>query len=334
MAPPSDRGALLSYWRGLDAAGEGEGWRSIALGSAGGLDVRLARFFPDGSEAFLVGFPGAFVPSDQSLPQAKGFRSIRLKAFDATWFVAVRKDDASLELFASMAFDVIAIPGEVTGSPAAHLKQVIARVTAWQRFMERGDDGLLGHEEEIGLFGELAVLRSLFVGEADRHAVLEAWCGPLGGLQDFRFERGALEVKTAIVGERAHARISGLEQLDTSIAAPFFLVAVRLNKVETGMTLGDLADAAAADCIDDASAAALLSDRLLAAGLPSGDHLRYTRRFDVDSIRVHTVGETFPSLTRAKVPPAIIAARYTIDLDQIAADPLTVAQARDYLRTT
>lgn len=336
MAPLSDREALLAAWRGLGADSAGEGWRSILIGSASGMDVRAARNFPEDKEAFLVGFRGAFVPTDQGLPQAKGFRSTRLvlPGFDAVWFAVVRKDAGSLDLFASMTSDVLALLGEAAGNAGTRLKQVIARVAAWQRFMERGGDRLLGPEEEIGLFGELSVLRSLMVAEADRSAVLEAWRGPLGALHDFRFGNGALEVKTAIAGESAHARISGLQQLDTSSADPLFLVATRLTRSEVGMALGEIAEAAASDCADDPAALALLTDRLLAAGLPRDDYAHYIRRFEVVSIRLHAVVGQFPRLTPANVPPAVIAARYTIDLDQLEALQISVAEARDLLRTT
>ncbi len=93
---------------------------------------------------------------------------------------------------------------------------MIARVASWQRFMERGGDGLLSPEEEIGLFGELAVLRVLLDGEADPAGLCACWVGPLGALHDFRFGSGAMEVKTTVLGAHSYARITGLGQLDTA----------------------------------------------------------------------------------------------------------------------
>ncbi len=111
MALLSERETLLAAWRGLTAIGSSDGWQSILLGGLGGLEIRAARIFPAGDEAFLVGCPGAAVPGDRSLPQARGFRSMRLgpQGSGSTWFAVARNEGGSLDLFASMASDVLAL---------------------------------------------------------------------------------------------------------------------------------------------------------------------------------------------------------------------------------
>ncbi|KQU01809.1 hypothetical protein ASG60_18320 [Methylobacterium sp. Leaf469] len=334
MAPLSERDALLAAWRGLTADGTSGGWQSIPLGAEGGLEIRAARVFPDGDEAFLVGRSGAAVPGEHSLPQARGFRSMRLASGGSgcAWFAVVRNQGGSLDLFASMASDVLSLLYESAGTTGKTLQRVIARVASWQRFMERGGDDLLSPEEEVGLFGELAMLRALLDGEADPAGLCACWTGPLGALHDFRFGSGAMEVKTTVLGTDAHARIAGLWQLDTAVTSPLFLVAVRLVQAEIGATLGDLAEEIRFDIIRDADAGILFGDRLLAAGLQPSDHEHYRRRFVVDSIRVHSVKEGFPRLTPATTPAAVIAARYTIDLDQLTPEATTPAAALELLR--
>lgn len=334
MAPLSDRGALLAAWNGLSVPGSAAGWVSIPLGSSGGLEIRAAKVYPEGIEGFLVGFPGAAVPSEHNLPQAKGFRSTRLtlQGVNTTWFAVIREDGGSLDLFASMTSDVLALLLGSTDTSGALLRQVIARVAAWQRFMERGGSGLLRPEEEIGLFGELAVLRALIAGEADKTAIVEAWKGPFGALHDFRVGTGAIEIKTAIIGVRAHAQISSLEQLDTSVVDPIFLTAVRLVLADEGISLGEMVNETVADCSGEPSAKAPLLDRLLSAGFRHEDNGRYTRRFAVKSLRSHRVDRSFPRLTTSTVPPAIVAAGYTIDLDRLEPENTSIKQAFDLVR--
>lgn len=334
MAHLSERDALLAAWRGLTVAESSGGWQSIPLGAAGGLEIRAARIFPAGDEAFLVGSPSAAVPSEHSLPQARGFRSTRLAPLGSgfVWFAVVRNESGSLDLFASMASDVLLLlrgSAEIAGGT---LRQVIARVASWQRFMEQNGDSFLSPEEEIGLFGELAVLQTLLDGEIDPAGVCICWMGPLGAVHDFRFGPGAMEVKTTVLGGRSHAQISGLEQLDTTTTSPLFLVVVRLIQAETGISLGELAEEVRSGIICDPAAVILLDDRLLAAGLRPGGYGFYRRKFVVKSVQVHAVNNNFPRLTSATTPSAVIAARYTIDLDQLHPEAMTPAAVLKLLR--
>ncbi|MFM2043988.1 MAG: hypothetical protein RLY86_2564 [Pseudomonadota bacterium] len=336
MAPLNDRGALLAAWKGMTQGGPGDGWQTILLGTAGGAEVRAAKLYPEGAEAFLIGFSGAPVPADASLPQAKGFRTsrVKLQGSPETWVAVTRQPAGSIELFASMTTDVLdVVQAQGGAAPAAVLRQAIARIAAWQRFMERGS-GLLTLEEELGLHGELVVLGGLLEGEADKAAIVEAWLGPLGGLHDFRFGPGALEVKSTLSGPGFPASISNLEQLDTSVVSPLFIAAIRHIESPGGMTLGDLS----LDLLDrmarDPAAKAALKDRLLAAGLPEADFGRYTRRLTPVGTRVHLVDDGFPRLVRGNMPPAIVNARYVLDLDLIPATALSLPQVRDLLRNS
>lgn len=337
MALQSDRNALIAAWRGMSAVGTGEGWQTISLGTSGSVALKAAKLFPGGLEAFLVGFPSTPVPADASLPQAQGFRTIRtkLQGEGAIWVAVIRNGTGNLELFAAMASDVLSLLQMTLGTTeSVLLGQVIARITAWQRFMERGSSGLLSIREELGLFGELVALHQLLVGEPDVTSVVESWTGPLGTLHDFPIGAGALEIKTTLAGSGFLAKITGLDQLDTSIAEPLFVVAVRLATGLGGTTIGDYAAELLEMVGADGSAVSALVDRLLSAGLPRQDFTRYTRRFETASMRIYRVTHTFPRLIRGNLPPQITSAKYTVDLDLLTPDDLSISQARDILRNS
>ena len=57
---------------------------------------------------------------------------------------------------------------------------------------------------------------------------LDAWQGPLNGLQDFFIGTGAIEVKATIAPQGFPAKISSLDQLDETQRQPLFLAGVRL----------------------------------------------------------------------------------------------------------
>ena len=57
--------------------------------------------------------------------------------------------------------DIVMVLERTNRSEADHISAVIERILGWQRFMSREDDGILKAEDEVGLLGELHVLRLL-----------------------------------------------------------------------------------------------------------------------------------------------------------------------------
>lgn len=339
MALRSDRDALLAAWRGLAVGGGGEGWRTIPLGTAAGVRVLAARRFPGGLESVLITFPAGTVPSDRGLPQAKGFTTTRLRMVvdgtESTWLAVMRSGTGGLDMFTAMASDVLSLVirgpvGAAEDLPAA----VIGRIVAWQRFMERGSSGLLSPDEEVGLFGELVVLRDILAGGGDPVETVESWVGPRDGLHDFVVGPGAMEVKASAAEGGFAARIGSLEQLDTSAVYPLFLVAVRLTPDPAGSTLGDLIGATRGTLSTDPLAADLFAGRLLWSGVRPEDEEKYTRRFAVVSAGAHRVEGTFPRLVRANVPAAVTKAKYTVELDLVPPPALSILDAHAILRNS
>ena len=77
----------------------------------------------------------------------------------------------------------------------------------------------LSQEAEVGLFGEMVVLKALLEAGVPVEVVLNAWQGPLDGLHDFLIGSGAIEVKTTLSTNGFPATVNSLEQLDESLQA-------------------------------------------------------------------------------------------------------------------
>ena len=329
MARPSND--FLMAWLSLAGDDAEPGWRSIALPPSGPLEVRAGRRSPDSAEAVLVGFPTAKIPAADKLPEGQGF-SVERADFEGSgrlWIALSRKSAGSPELFATMSCDVIGALDDAVaaGADEAQLARVcIGRVGAWQEFMRKGTQAL-SPEAEIGLVGELALLGAIIsAGVTAAHAI-ESWVGPLDKIQDFEIGTGAVEVKATLSAKGFPAKIGALEQLDDAIRQPLFVSGVRFRQVESGQNLPELVAAMRAAIQDDAEAARLLSERLLAAGYIDAHEGRYPRRFALDEIRVIKVGEDFPRLTPGNVPSGILRAMYEIDLDKAPGDNVGVDAA-------
>ncbi|KAI94730.1 hypothetical protein T281_09370 [Rhodomicrobium udaipurense JA643] len=320
MAAPSNIDGLHAAWRALAGAGGGEGWNTIRLSISSSCTVLAGRRSPGDAEAILVGFRHVKAIPESQLPQGHGFEVIRLRddpiGGNRTWLALARRAGGSPELFAMMAEDLVRlIDGCEAVEDAAILQRFLARIRTWQDFMDRHREGILSEEAELGLFGELIVLSEMIDAGVPVKDALDAWLGPLEGLQDFVLGSGGMEVKATLSGAGFPATVSSLEQLDDTLRQPLFLAAVRLSLHPSGKTLPVLADDIKQRLRETPAMLETFDVRLMQAGLLPTCTGRYSRSFLKLSLVVLPVTDTFPHLTRSKVHPAIRRARYEIDLD-------------------
>lgn len=329
MARPSNE--FLLAWSSLTSADTEPGWQAISLPSAGPLQLMAGRRSPDNAEAVLVGFPTAQLAAADKLPEGQGFAVERadLEGNGRLWLALTRKSAGSAELFAAMACDVVGALDDAVaaGADEAKLMRVfIGRVGAWQEFMRKGTQ-VLSPEAEIGLIGELMLLRAIIDAGVPPALAIESWVGPLNGIQDFELGTGALEVKATLSAAGFPAKIGSLEQLDDSTRQPLFVAGARLRQTESGQNLPGIVEAMRVAIKGDGEAERLLAERLLAAGYIDSHSDRYPRKFEQAGTRVVEVAGNFPRMTSGTVPAGIMRAMYEIDLDKAPGDNVGAAGA-------
>lgn len=318
-------------WSSLTGHDPTPGWHAIALPGAGPVELRVGRRSPDNAEAILLGFPSARLTASEKLPDGQGFAVERAdpEEADQLWLALTRRAAGSAELFAAMACDVAGALDDAAAMGCSEdrlLKVFIGRVGAWQEFMRKGSQ-VLSPEAEIGLVGELTVLRSIIDAGVPSAVAVEAWVGPLDGVQDFELGTGAIEVKATLAVSSFPAWIGSLEQLDDVLRQPLFLAGVRLRQIDAGQSLPDLVQAMRKAVMDDAEAARVLGERLLAAGYFDLHTERYARRFGHVETRMIEVKDEFPRLTSGHVPAGVTRAKYEIDLDKITSASIAAEAA-------
>jgi hypothetical protein len=207
----------------------------------------------------------------------------------------------------------------------------LSRIRAWQNFMGRSQDSLLSQEAEVGLFGEMIVLKQIVQTGVPPGAALEAWQGPLDGLQDYMIGSGAIEVKTTVAASGFLATISSLEQLDETLRSPLFVAAVRLALGGSGKTLPELALEIKGLLRSDPDASGAFASCLVHAGYLENMSHKYLRRFTHSSTALLPVVTRFPRLTRQNVGMGIRSARYELDLELVMRDDVGLVQALQQL---
>jgi Putative PD-(D/E)XK family member, (DUF4420) len=176
----------------------------------------------------------------------------------------------------------------------------------------------LTREEQAGLLGELAVME-LMATEIGLPRAIAAWCGPLAGIHDFEGARVAIQVKAAI-GLSHHIRISRLDQLDAESLGALVLARARFQEAPDGLTLPEVIGALRKRVDQDfPNAATELAEKLMRAGYLEADAEVYgLMRTALQKLHGFSVGDGFPRLIGATVPPAIVDAAYSLDERQLA----------------
>ncbi len=329
MARPSKE--FLMAWSSLSGTDIQPGWMSIALPSAGLVELRAGRRSPDNAEALLAGFPSARLTAADKLPEGQGFAVERAdpEGNGQLWLALTRKTAGSAELFAAMACDVVGVLDDAAAAGADEPKLVrifIGRVGAWQEFMRKGNQAL-SPEAEIGLIGELTLLRAIIDAGVPSAPAIESWVGPLDGIQDFELGTGAVEVKTTLSTTGFLAKIGSLDQLDDSIRQPLFVAGTRLKQTASGQNLPEIVEAMQLAIKGDTESERLLTERLLAAGYINSHADRYPRRFDPAGIRIVEVTNDFPRLILGTIPAGITRVMYEIDLDKVSGENVDAEEA-------
>ena len=318
MAPQSDETELKSAWAAMAAQHGAPGWSSIPIGAGGGR-LRAGVRHPGNAEALLVGFGQIQQPQPGQLPRGRGFAVTAIEpGTDADrphWFVLCREPAGSRELFERMAMDIVrTVSASIGGDERALFQIFLSRIRAWQSFMEKPEDGLLSLESQIGLIGELVTLEQLLGLLPDPVATVEAWRGPLDGVQDFFLGHGSIEVKATASPHGFPAKISSLEQLDQTVRSPVLLAAVRLTVQASGLTLPGWVDRLRS-VLETGPARPLFENRLLQARYFDGNRDAYTVAFSHVATRLIELADDFPCLIRSLVHPAVLQAKYEVDLD-------------------
>ncbi|MEU8152159.1 PD-(D/E)XK motif protein [Micromonospora sp. NPDC048986] len=287
------------------------------------LDIHVEVALPERTRALVV--TAADAVDDQQLLNTAGLRcstqggTVRVQA----------EPNVEAELFCTLVADLVHHAGTAAVQPTAAL---VHRIRCWQKMLAAGLNTGLSAQAQLGLFGELVALREIAL-PAWGPAALQAWVGPTGAPQDFRYGRAALEVKCVSYRDPEHCRISNERQLDSADIDLLCLVHQSVRSgFDGGVTLPEIIDSVRADPAL-AGYRLLLEERLMHAGWLDVHRHQYEReRYGLTARRCYRVVPGFPRLTSRDVPTGVRSVSYSVELDQCAPFLLTERDLAQLLR--
>lgn len=104
------------------------------------------------------------------------------------------------------------------------------RFIQWKELFIMAKGSGLNLEKQIGLFGELYLLKKLLLQTGLLAEILSIWTGPEKGIRDFEKNNCAVEVKTTHTHNHQKIHISSERQLDTTLLQNLFLFHLSIEK--------------------------------------------------------------------------------------------------------
>lgn len=241
-----------------------------------------------------------------SLPEHPGCIDLQL----------VLLDPGSLDMFSSFADNILShLSGAGSDSEGAGI--MIGRFRQWQHFLNQQSLSQLGHNAQIGLYGELWFLRML-LQEIGPEFDLLSWHGPLLAAQDFYFPGCTVEVKTGVHRPHQEVEISSEGQLSVSQDVVLYIFHLSINRIRNqGESLVDMVESIR-DLLGDASGRrADFESRLESAGFMD-DHVEYylSPGYSVREENVFLVSGDFPRIEPGDLRAGIGNVRYSIALEE------------------
>lgn len=289
----------------------------------------LASFNPSSrTKALLIPVSKAVLPPRRTWPECRGLEIVSISLGSDPHFGVVLRDPTRADVFAVLAEDVA---DRVTSAPDAKsaVGEFLNRLHRWQKFLAN-DRGGLTVEQQRGLYGELATLKTHLLPSLGNLTAVKSWRAPLGSHQDFQLSSGALEIKTTVAKQPASVKITSERQLDDTGILALFLHVVVLDEREVepseepgGHTLPEIVASLHSCLAAEPTASELFQDLLLDAGYLAADAPRYeSRRYSLRKELTFLVRDGFPRVVEADLASGIGDVKYALAL--AACEPFAV----------
>lgn len=138
-------------------------------------------------------------------------------------------DNSLSSIFAVLCEDLFSYVAQVSKEQDL-IKSLQNRFLKWKELFELANSPGLSSDKQIGLFGELFLLKELILNTGKIEECLNIWIGPDDGIRDFENINTAIEVKTTHTHNHQKIRISSERQLDTTLLEYLFLFHLSVEK--------------------------------------------------------------------------------------------------------
>ncbi len=198
------------------------------------------------------------------------------------------------------------------------IENFVERIEHWKRFLKKSTKRVLSYEEQIGLAGELCMLKNLI--EIHGHnSALNSWKGPLGASQDFVCSGALIEVKSSTINYQNEIKISSEYQLDGEGKDDIYLfhcVFEVNDELTSDSTLPYLVDEISRELTQELNIK--FYGLLKCVGyFPDDEDLYKSNMFKLIKTSFYSISDNFPKLVSTQLPKPIFHVTYRISTETL-----------------
>jgi hypothetical protein len=253
--------------------------------------------------------------SKQSLKRFKGVE-LQILPFAGRFELVIILLETTLEdIFILLINDIIeelqVISTELEAINAIHMK-----INEWRRLFERLSTEGLNSEQQVGLYGELFVIKRLIENDIDANQVVQSWLGTTGSNHDFSFGTRGLEVKTTRANYPT-LKITNEMQLDTEGLEHLFVILLSIDVRDAiTNTLPSIIGDIQLLLIKNGSSLSLFNQKLQDIGYFKDHEDQYKMiSYHLRDYIIYEIKENFPRIDRNRIgTKAIFNVSYQINL--------------------
>ncbi|MEK4458143.1 PD-(D/E)XK motif protein [Paenibacillus sp. FSL R10-2748] len=202
------------------------------------------------------------------------------------------------------------------GIERSHLrKELSSALERWSRFFSFRGSIKLSQEEQIGLYGELWMIRSMLQNDIGMQTI-GFWKGPYQNVFDFSLQNMGVEIKTTASKMPYKVYISNEVQLSDRLAGGTLVlgfIAVQPND-SSGETLRDVIKSIEEYINKDEAVYGLFRDKIFGSGLGNPYIDSYTTKYIVKEYAFFNVQEGFPRILSEDMPIGLGDISYSLDI--------------------
>lgn len=217
------------------------------------------------------------------------------------------------DLFESLCVDLITEVSS-TNNKNKCIDHFFYKLHIWKDFFKNMKIKSLTDNSAQGLFGELYFINNICSRNISIEKAILSWEGPNGSEHDFKFENGAIEVKTS-KPRSSDITISNIDQLDNEKCNNLFLVHFMIERIQmeesNKLNLPKLIKKIR-EKIKDTPESILFDKKLISSGYI--DNQFDDLYFNVTDSFYYEVKNDFPRLTSLNIPKSIKNVKYIIDI--------------------
>lgn len=224
-------------------------------------------------------------------------------------------DNSLTSIFAVLCEDLFNSVSDVSEEKEL-VKSLQNRFLKWKELFELAKSPGLSPEKQIGLYGELFLLKKLIEETGNPGECLNIWVGPDTGIRDFEKRNSAVEVKTTQTHNHQKIRISSERQLDTSLLENLFLFHLSLEKRNSNeSTLNNIVHELFSIIEDNKLLSNILNRKLISVGYFKHHESNYENiSYLIRGEDFYSVQENFPRIEEKDLMKGVGDVKYSVVL--------------------